>query len=114
MGSGGIVAAGVKRVAAGNPPQASQAALYGSMFFDGPDEILAATWLKPAILAQPGADHPLINADCPNDDLCWQASKNLPEFHGEPASLPRSFNWKRRAGAEFFAPDVLLAWATIV
>jgi hypothetical protein len=104
----------VKRVAAGNPPQASQAALYGSIFFDSPDKILAATWLKPAILAQPGADYPLINADCPNDDLCWQASKNLPEFHGGPASLPRSFNWKRRAGAEAFAPDALLAWATIV
>jgi hypothetical protein len=79
------------------------------MFFDGSDEILAATWLKPAILAQPGADRPLVTADCPNDNLCGQASKNLPEFHGGPACLRLSFNWKRHAGVEVFAPGALLA-----
>ena len=113
LGSGGIVAAGVKRVAAGNPPQTSQAAPYGSVFSDGSDEILTATRLEPAILAQPGTDRPLVTADCPNDDLCRQASKNFPEFHGGPACLRRSFTWEGRAGAEVFAPGELLARAMI-
>ena len=100
-------------MAADNPPQTSQAAPYGPVFFDGSDEILTATRLEPAILAQPGTDCPLVTADCPNDDLCRQAGKNLPEFHGEPACLRLLFTWNGRAAAEVFAPGELPAWATI-
>lgn len=59
------MAALTKRVAPKDPLYAKISSIEGSMFFDRFDSVLGASWVKPAAVAEKGADSHLIEADGP-------------------------------------------------
>lgn len=92
-----IVAAGVPGVAAGDAKESSPRALECSVFADRFDEVGAARGVEAAVLAEHGADEPLVGRGQPNKGDLRQASQSVQNYSKRdhrlcPCSF-RSIRW---------------------
>lgn len=77
---GWVVAAGMEGVTAADSPEAAEGAADRSVLLDGQDEIGTAARLEAATLPKDGAEGPLIEPDCGNQETAG----DVPNGIGEP------------------------------